>query len=97
MDKRDMLPVGGWKNVTAKERNKKAKRLLGLSIVSYLLAYLYLFACYLSKAPENVAGYGFEILALIGAISAFEYGRLPRPGISLEEMEELEKMLNEMK
>ncbi len=97
MDKRDMLPVRGGKSVTAKERNKKASKLLGLSIVSYLLAYLYLFACYLLKASENVMGYGFEILALIGAISAFEYGRLPRPGISPEEMEELEKMLSEMK
>jgi len=83
--------------VTEKEWNRKAGRRLGLSIGSYLLAYLYLAICYMLKVPEEVAGYGFVIFTLIGAASAFLYGRLPRPGISLEGMEELEKMLNEIK
>lgn len=83
--------------MTGKERNRKADHLLGLSIVSYFLAYLYLIACYMFKASEDMACYGFIIFAFIGASSAFAYGRLPRPGISPEDVEELEKMVNEMK
>lgn len=97
MNKKDMLPVRGGESVTAKERDRKARRRLGLSIGSYLLAYLYLAACYMVKAPEDVTVYGFAIFTLIGAASALAYGSLPRPVISPEGMEELKRMINEIK
>lgn len=83
--------------MTEKEWNRKTRRWLGLSVGSYFLAYSYGAVCYMLKAPEDVATCGFVLFTLIGAASALAYGRLPMPDMSPESMEELEKMINEIR
>lgn len=85
------------KSMTATERDKKAKRLLGTSVGAYTLAFIYLFVCSVIKAPECIAAWGFVILTVVGAVSACSYGNLPRPWITPECLEELQRMLENMK
>ncbi len=85
------------KRMTAKERDKKAIRLLAASFGAYILVYLYLIFCYKINVREDVTAWGFVILTLVGALCAYAYGKLPKPEISPECLEELEKMIESMK
>lgn len=91
------LSLKRQKSMTAKERDQKARRLLGISGGAYAFAYFYLFVCSMINVPESVAGWGFVIFTMVGAGSAWAYSRLPGPWISPECLAELEKMLEGMK
>lgn len=87
----------GARHMDGKERDRKAICLLSASFSAYILAYLYLLLCCAMKAPEDVGAWGFVLFTLVGALCAYAYGRLPEPEISQECLEELEKMIENMK
>ena len=62
-----ILSLKRQKSMTAKERDQKARRLLGISGGAYAFAYFYLFVCSMINVPESVAGWGFVIFTMVPA------------------------------